>query len=222
MQKTSETTKNINIVNHPVISQNIAILRDMNSNCQNFRNAANKITQILMYEATKNLPTTQKEIQTPLETIKSTVISDNIDIIVSPILRAGLIFEEATLDLLPMAKVFHIGMYRNEETLQPVWYYNKLPQTIKNPNNKYVFITDPMLATGGSLLDSIKLFADKNIPQTQIKVVCIISAPEGINRIHAHYPDVEITTAAVDRTLNEKGYILPGLGDAGDRIFGTK
>ena len=120
-----------------------------------------------------------------------------------------------------MAKVFHVGMYRDEKTLQPVWYYNKLPEQLSNTENTYVYITDPMLATGGSLANAISLFVQKNIPQSHIKAVSLISAPEGINKIHSHFPDVEIITAALDRALNERGYILPGLGDAGDRIFNT-
>ena len=221
MQAIGEKTKNLNIINHPIILQNLAILRAKETNCNNFRIAAEKITQLLMYEAVKTLPLSNKIISTPFEDMETKIISPNLDIIVSPILRAGLIFEKAALDLFPMAKVFHIGMYRNEKTLNPVWYYNKLPNKLQNPENIFVYITDPMLATGGSLLEAIKLYADKNIPQNQIKVVCILATPEGVSKVLTHYPNVEITIAALDRTLNNKGYILPGLGDAGDRIFNT-
>ena len=221
MHGTQEKINNLKIVNHPVIGENLAILRNKNSDGERFRAAANRIAQILFYEAAKGLPVIEKTIETPLETMKQTVIDNTAEIIVSPILRAGLAFEKCALELLPVAKVCHIGMYRNEETLKPVWYYNKLPKNFKNPQKTFVFITDPMLATGGSLLDAIKLFADRNIPQKNIKAVCLIGAPEGVNKVHSHYPDVEITLAALDRTLNEKGYILPGLGDAGDRLFNT-
>ena len=221
MHSIEEKINNLKIVSHPVIGENLAILRDKNSDSKDFRTAANKIAQILFYEATKTLPTVEKTIETPLEKTKQTVIDNTAEIIVAPILRAGLAFEDCAAELLPMAKICHIGMYRNEETLKPVWYYNKLPQKLKNPQKTFVFITDPMLATGGSLLDTIKLFADKNIPQNQIKAVCLIGAPEGVNKVHAHFPDVEITLGALDRTLNDKGYILPGLGDAGDRLFNT-
>ncbi|MCR4881375.1 MAG: uracil phosphoribosyltransferase [bacterium] len=221
MQTANTKIKNLNIIKHPVIGENLAILRDKNQSFQYFRLAAKKITQILMYEASKNLPTMEKEVQTPLETTVTNVISDGIEIIVSPILRAGLVFEETVLELMPMAKIFHIGMYRNEETLKPVWYYNKLPEKLNCPEKTFVYITDPMLATGGSLYDAINLFIQKNVPPSQIKAVCIISAPEGIEHIHSQFSDVEIISAALDRSLNEKGYILPGLGDAGDRIFNT-
>lgn len=221
MPETYEKTIRLNIVKHPIVSQNIAIIRDKNTNCQDFRTAAKKIADILLYEATKNLPTTTKKIQTPLETTEELVIDENYEIIISPILRAGLILEETALNMLPMAKVFHIGMYRNEETLNPVWYYNKLPKTLPNPQKSYVYLLDPMLATGGSLLDTIKLYADKNVPLNQIKVICLMASPDGVNRLQSHYPDTEIITATLDREINKKGYILPGLGDAGDRIFNT-
>ena len=221
MQKIDKEIKNLNVISHPLIGTNLEILRNKNSDSAIFRNAVERITRILFYEATKNLPTIEKEVVTPLEITKENVISDGINIVISPILRAGLVFVRTALDMLPSAKVFHIGMYRNEETLEPVWYYNKLPKSIENPEKTYVYITDPMLATGGSLLVSIKNFTDKKIPQKNIKVVCIISAPEGVKKVHSHFPEVEIFTAALDRALNEKGYILPGLGDAGDRIFNT-
>lgn len=221
MQKIFGEMKNLKVIKNPVVGTSLAILRDKNSNSATFRSAVEKIAGILFYEAVKNLPTMQKRVQTPLESTFEDVISSDISIIISPILRAGLAFVRTALDILPSAKVFHIGMYRDEETLEPVWYYNKLHENIKNPKNTYVYITDPMLATGGSLLEALKLYTEKNIPQKNIKAVCLICSPEGVSRIRAHFPDVEIYTAALDRTLNNKGYILPGLGDAGDRIFNT-
>jgi uracil phosphoribosyltransferase len=132
-----------------------------------------------------------------------------------------LIFTDEAIDILPDACIRHIGMYRDEKTLKPVWYYNKVPMATPNPEKFYVYITDPMLATGNSMLEAIKLYANKNIPLKNIKCINIISAPQGIELIHKEYPEVEIITASVDEKLNEKGYIVPGMGDAGDRIFNT-
>ena len=132
-----------------------------------------------------------------------------------------MIFTDEAIDILPQACIRHIGMYRDEKTLKPVWYYNKVPMDAPNPEKFYIYITDPMLATGNSLIEAIKLYADKGIPIDNIKVICIIAAPQGIENIQKHYPDIEIITAAVDDRLNEKGYIVPGMGDAGDRIFNT-
>ena len=221
MQLTNEKMKNLNVIKHPLIGQNLSIIRSQKTSCEEYRVATKKIAQILFYEATKTLPVIESFVETPFETVKEYKISEDIEIIISPILRAGLAFEDIALEFLPMAKIFHVGMYSHEETLRPVWYYNKLPLNFENPEKTYIFITDPMLATGGSLLDTIKLYTEKNIPQANIKPVCIICSPEGVKNIHSHFPDIEITVAALDRTLNEKGYILPGLGDAGDRFFGT-
>lgn len=211
----------IRTITHPIILQNLCKLRDKNTDCQGVRIATRKITRILLYEATKNLPLVEQELSTPLETYKAQTINPDINIIISPILRAGLIFTDEAIDILPQACIRHIGMYRDEKTLKPIWYYNKVPMEAVNPEKFYIYITDPMLATGNSLIEAIKLYADKGIPQNQIKVVSIIAAPEGISNIQKHFPDVEIITAALDRTLTEKGYILPGMGDAGDRIFNT-
>ncbi len=211
----------IRIINHPVILQNLCKMRDKNTDCQGVRIATRKITRVLLYEASKNLPLIETEISTPLENFKTQTIDPNINIIISPILRAGLIFTDEAIDILPQARIRHIGMYRDEKTLKPIWYYNKVPMDIDAPEKFYIYITDPMLATGNSLLEAINLYAQKRIPINQIKVISIIAAPEGILNIHKNYPDIEIITAALDRTLNEKGYILPGMGDAGDRIFNT-
>lgn len=225
MQQTSEKIQlnhdKIRVINHPVILQNLCRMRDKDSDCQTVRIATRKITRILLYEAAKNLPLIEQEISTPLETYNALTINPDINIIISPILRAGLIFTDEAIDILPQACIRHIGMYRDEKTLKPIWYYNKVPMEAVEPEKFYIYITDPMLATGNSLLEAINLYASKGIPQEQIKVISIIAAPEGIKNIQNKFPDVEIITASLDRTLNEKGYILPGMGDAGDRIFNT-
>lgn len=214
-------TDNIRIIKHPVICQSLCTMRDKNTDSQGVRIAARKITRILLYEASKNLPLVDREVQTPLTKCMSKDIASDINIIISPILRAGLIFTDEAIDILPDACIRHIGMYRDEKTLKPVWYYNKVPMATPNPEKFYVYITDPMLATGNSMLEAIRLYAEKDIPVKNIKCINIIAAPQGIEHIQSEYPDIEIITAAVDEKLNEKGYIIPGMGDAGDRIFNT-
>jgi len=211
----------LKIINNPVILQNLCVMRDKNTNSQDIRIAARKITRVLLYETSKSLPLVEKAVTTPLTTFKAQTIDSDINIIISPILRAGLIFTDEAIDILPQACIRHIGMYRDEQTLKPVWYYNRMPMEIKNPEKTYVYITDPMLATGNSLIEAVKLYADKKIPLKNIKLISIISAPEGISNIQAKFPEVEIITAALDSHLNENGYIVPGMGDAGDRIFNT-
>ena len=211
----------VRVINNPVIHLNLCTMRDKNTDSQGVRIATRKITRCLLYEASKNLPLVEKEITTPLATFKAKTVDPDIELIISPILRAGLIFTDEAIDILPQATIRHLGMYRDEKTLKPVWYYNKVPMSAPNPKDFYVYITDPMLATGNSLLGAIELYANKGIPIRNIKCICIIAAPEGIENIQKHYPDIEIITAAIDDHLNEKGYIVPGMGDAGDRIFNT-
>jgi len=213
--------ENVRVITNPVICQSLCTMRDKKSDSQSVRIAARKITRVLLYEASKNLPMIKKEIETPLEKFEALTIDDDITLIISPILRAGLIFTDEAIDILPQACIRHLGMYRDEKTLKPVWYYNKVPMETPNPDKFYIYITDPMLATGNSLINAIKLYSDKGIPHENIKCICIIAAPEGVERVHNEYPNVEIITAAVDSHLNEKGYIVPGMGDAGDRIFNT-
>ncbi len=213
--------ENVRVIKNPVIYLNLCKMRDKDTDSQGVRIATRKITRVLLYEASKNLPLVDKEIETPITKTTVKTVKDDINIIISPILRAGLIFTDEAIDILPQACIRHIGMYRDEKTLKPIWYYNKVPMEAPNPENFYIYITDPMLATGNSLLEAIKLYADKKIPMENIKVICIIAAPEGLKNIHEHYPDVEIITATVDEGLNENGYIIPGMGDAGDRIFNT-
>ncbi|MBR5555208.1 uracil phosphoribosyltransferase [bacterium] len=211
----------VRIISNPVVLLNLSTMRDKKTDSQGVRIATRKITRCLLYEASKNLPLVEKEITTPVATFKAKTIDPDINLIISPILRAGLIFTDEAIDILPQACIRHIGMYRDEKTLKPIWYYNKVPMEAKNPEQFYIYITDPMLATGNSLLEAIRLYADKGIPISNIKCICIIAAPEGIRNIQKYFPDVEIITAAVDEKLNEKGYIVPGMGDAGDRIFNT-
>lgn len=211
----------VKIISNPVVALNLCMMRDKNTDSQGVRIATRKITRCLLYEASKNLPIVEKEITTPLTTFNAKTIDPDIEIIISPILRAGLIFTDEAIDILPQATIRHLGMYRDEETLKPIWYYNKVPMNIKNPEKIYVYITDPMLATGNSLLTAIDLYINKGIPVENIKCICIIAAPVGIENIQKHYPNIEIVTASIDDYLNEKGYIVPGMGDAGDRIFNT-
>lgn len=211
----------VKVIKNPVILQNLCIMRDKNTNSHGVRIATRKITRALLYEASKNLPLIEKTITTPLTSFKTQTIDPDINIIISPILRAGLIFTDEAIDILPQACVRHIGMYRDEKTLKPIWYYNKVPMKVQDPHKFHIFITDPMLATGNSLIEAIKLYSDKRIPMENIKIISIISAPEGISNIQMKFPETEIITAAVDSHLNEHGYIVPGMGDAGDRIFNT-
>ena len=211
----------IRVINNPVVLLNLCTMRDKNTDSQGVRIATRKITRCLLYEAAKNLPLVEKEVTTPLTTFKAKTVAPDINLIISPILRAVLIFTDEAIDILPQATIRHIGMYRDEKTLKPVWYYNKVPMEAPNPEKFYIYITDPMLATGNSLLAAIDLYAQKGIPIKNIKCICIIAAPEGLENIQKHYPDIEIITAAIDDHLNEKGYIVPGMGDAGDRIFNT-
>ncbi len=214
-------SEKVRVISNPVVLLNLCTMRDKKTDSQGVRIATRKITRCLLYEACRNLPLVETEITTPITTFKTTTIDPDINLIISPILRAGLIFTDEAIDILPQACIRHIGMYRDEKTLKPIWYYNKVPMEAPNPEKFYIYITDPMLATGNSLLEAIKLYADKGIPIKNIKCICIIAAPEGIENIQKHYPDIEIITAAIDEGLNEKGYIVPGMGDAGDRIFNT-
>ncbi len=212
---------NLKIISNPIVNQSLCTMRNKNTDTQGVRLAARKLTRILLYEATKNLPQKEIEIETPVAKCKTQTINDEITIIISPILRAGLIFTDEAVDILPQAAIRHIGMYRDEKTLKPVWYYNKVPMPVDNPEKYYVYITDPMLATGNSLCEAIKLYVEKGIPEKNICCVCMISAPEGINAVFSQFPNITLIVAAVDKALNERGYIIPGMGDAGDRIFNT-
>ncbi len=212
---------NLKIITNPIVNQSLCTMRNKNTSTEGVRLAARKLTRILLYEATKNLPQKDIEIETPVAECKTKTINPDITIIISPILRAGLIFTDEAVDILPQATIRHIGMYRDEKTLKPVWYYNKVPMPVNNPENYYVYITDPMLATGNSLIEAIRLYVDKGIPETNICCICMISSPDGIEAVFKNFPAITLIVAAVDERLNERGYIVPGMGDAGDRIFNT-
>lgn len=215
------TEKNVAVLNHPLIKHNLAVLRNKNTNTEAFNMALKRISYALFFEATKNLPSKTVKIQTPIKETENEIISDEIDIIIAPVLRAGLVFSDVAQFMLPNARIHHLGMYRNEETLEPIWYYNKMKGKFKNPDNTYVFILDPMLATGNSGYDAVHNFVKQGIKEENIVFMSLISAPEGIEKLTKAYPDIKIVTSQIDETLNEKGYIVPGLGDAGDRIFNT-
>lgn len=209
--------ENVVVFNHPLINHKIAILRDEKTSMKEFRELVEEITTLMTYESLKeNVPMVEKEVKTPLETCTQYMVEDD-SVVIVPILRAGLGMVNGVHVLFPLAKVGHIGMYRNEETLEPQTYYCKLPRGIED---KLVMLIDPMLATGGSACDAIQLLKDKGCKN--IKFMAIIGAPEGVSRVAEAHPDVKIYVSTVDRCLNENGYILPGLGDAGDRLFGTK
>ena len=212
---------NLTVISNPIVNQSLCTMRDKNTDTQGVRLAARKLTRILLYEATKNLPQKEVEVETPIASFKTQTVNDDITIIISPILRAGLIFTDEAVDILPQATIRHIGMYRDEKTLKPVWYYNKVPMPMDNPEKYYVYITDPMLATGNSLRDAIRLYVEKGIPQKNICCVCMISSPKGVEAVFSEFPEISLIVAAVDSHLNERGYIVPGMGDAGDRIFNT-
>ncbi len=207
---------NVVIINHPLMSHKVAKLRDKNTNTKMFRELVEEISTLLTYEAFKDLPTVTVDVETPLEKTSQQVIAEN-SIVIVPILRAGLGMVNGVHTLFPTAKVGHIGMYRDEETCLPTEYYCKLPQGIEN---KICILLDPMLATGGSAIAAVDLLKKKGAKH--IKCMHIIAAPEGIEALHKAHPDIQIYCAVRDRQLNDKSYILPGLGDAGDRLFGTK
>lgn len=206
----------VTIMDHPLIQHKIGIMRDKNTSTKEFRALVAEIAMLIYYEASRNLPLADKEIETPL--VKTTVkeIAGK-KLCVVPILRAGLHMADGILNLTPNAKVGHIGLYRNEETLEPVEYFCKLPS---DAAEREIFVVDPMLATGGSAIAAIDLLKKRGI--RKIRFLCLIAAPEGIEKLQKAHPDVNIFVGAKDERLNEKGYILPGLGDAGDRIYGTK
>lgn len=213
--------KNVYEVKHPLCCHNLSIIRDKNTTAEVFRNAIRRITYLLFYKATEDLALEDVIVETPLQKCNAKKLSSKKEIIIAPILRAGLIFSDIANEIMPYATVRHIGMYRDEDTLTPVWYYNKIPVEFEHPEDKIILLLDPMLATGNSAIDAIKLFISKNVPQENIRFVSLISAPEGLKKVQEMFPNVKIITANIDEHLNEHGYICPGLGDAGDRIFNT-
>ena len=212
----SVTTENVVVVDHPLVQHKLGLLRDKTTSTQVFRQLVDELTLLLTYEATKDMATEESEIETPLERATVQRISGK-KVAVCPILRAGVGMLDGVLSLISGARVGFIGLYRNEDTLEPVEYYVKLPQDIAERD---VFILDPMLATGNSTAAAVA--AVKRAGAQSIRLIAIIAAPEGIERLQSEHPDVAIVVAAIDRELNERGYIVPGLGDAGDRLYGTK
>ncbi|HFX5681173.1 TPA: uracil phosphoribosyltransferase [Streptococcus pyogenes] len=204
------------VISHPLIQHKFSILRRQTTSTKDFRELVNEIAMLMGYEVSRDLPLEDVDIQTPVsKTVQKQLAGKKLAIV--PILRAGIGMVDGLLSLVPAAKVGHIGMYRNEETLEPVEYLVKLPEDI---NQRQIFLVDPMLATGGSAIlavDSLKKRGAANI-----KFVCLVAAPEGVKKLQEAHPDIDIFTAALDDHLNEHGYIVPGLGDAGDRLFGTK
>ena len=206
----------VHILDHPLLQHKLSILRDENTGVKDFREVVSEIATLMCYEATRDLPLEEVEIKTPITTAKFKTIAGK-KLAIVPVLRAGLGMVDGILTLIPSAKVGHIGLYRDPNTLEPVEYYCKMPNDIAE---REVIILDPMLATGGSASAAIQFI--KNYEVKNIKLMNIIAAPEGIQRVHHDHPDVDIYCAALDEKLNDHGYIVPGLGDAGDRIFGTK
>ena len=204
------------IMDHPLIQHKLSILRDVNTSTKEFRDLVNEIAMLMIYDATRDLPLEDVDVQTPCGIAHCKEIADR-KLALVPILRAGLGMVEGALVLIPSARVGHIGLYRDETTLEPVEYYCKLPKDIEERD---VFVVDPMLATGGSAIDAIGQIKKRN-PRS-VKFLCLIAAPEGLEALKKAHPDVDIYAAGLDDHLNENGYIVPGLGDAGDRIFGTK
>ena len=203
-------------MDHPLLQHKLSILRDENTGVKDFREVVSEIATLMCYEATRDLPLEEVEIKTPITTAKFKTIAGK-KLAIVPVLRAGLGMVDGIRTLIPSAKVGHIGLYRDPDTLEPVEYYCKMPNDIAE---REVIILDPMLATGGSASAAIQFI--KNYEVKNIKLMNIIAAPEGIQRVHHDHPDVDIYCAALDEKLNDHGYIVPGLGDAGDRIFGTK
>jgi uracil phosphoribosyltransferase len=209
-------TQKLTVVSHPLVQHKLSYLRDQETPTVHFRKLANEVTLLLTYEATKDFPTEPVEVETPLETMVAERISGK-KVAVCPVLRAGVGMLDGVLSLVSSARVGFLGMYRDEETLEAVEYYVKLPGDL---DQRDAIVLDPMLATGNSSVAAIETV--KKAGARSVILVCLVSAPEGIEHVHAGHPDVHIVTAAVDRGLNEKGFIVPGLGDAGDRLYGTR
>ena len=216
MGKETEKMSNITITNHPLIQHKLSILRDKTTASKEFRALISEISMLMCYEATRDLELKEVEVETPVATAKVKKLSGK-KLAIVPILRAGLGMVDGIIALIPSARVGHIGLYRDPETLQPVEYYCKLPHDI---SERDVIVVDPMCATGGSAIDAITQIKKRG--PKNIKFMCTIAAPEGLKALSEAHPDVDIYAAALDDHLNEHGYIVPGLGDAGDRIFGTK
>ena len=205
----------LHIIDHPLVQHKLSIMRNKETSTIKFRDLLKEISMFMGYEVTRDFSLTYEEIETPLMKMNAPKISGK-KVVIAPILRAGLGMVEGLLTLIPSARVGHIGMYRDEETCEPVFYYYKMPAN----KDRLVIVTDPMLATGGSACDAIRRL--KNDGYTNIRLMCLVASPQGVKAVTEQHPDVDIFLASLDEGMNEKNYILPGLGDAGDRIFGTK
>jgi len=210
------TFPNLTVLSHPLIQHKITLLRDKGTSTRDFKQLVNEIAMLMAYEVTKDLPTEPVTIETPLEVAEGRQVAGK-KLTLVPILRAGLGMVDGIAQLIPSARVGHIGLYRNHDTLQPVDYYFKIPA---GEEARDFFVLDPMLATGGSAVAAVS--ALKQAGARRIRFLCLVAAPEGVQRMLEHHPDVPVFAAALDRQLNASGYILPGLGDAGDRLFGTR
>ncbi|NLM20440.1 MAG: uracil phosphoribosyltransferase [Peptococcaceae bacterium] len=207
---------NVYVLDHPLIQHKLSLIRDENTNSKEFRELVEEVAMLMAYEVTRDFPLEEVEVRTPIGISKAKRIAGR-KVALVPILRAGLGMVDGMLKLIPAAKVGHIGLYRDPETLKPVEYYCKMPYDLQERD---IIVIDPMLATGGSAAAAISFI--KNRGGKKIKLMCLIAAPEGIKKVHDNHPDVDIFVAAKDERLNEQAYIVPGLGDAGDRLFGTK
>ena len=205
----------LHLIDHPLVQHKLSLMRDKNTSTMKFRKLLQEISMFMGYEITRDFPLTYEEIETPLMKMNAPKISGK-KVVIAPILRAGLGMVDGLTTLMPSARIGHIGMYRDEETCQPVFYYYKMPAN----KERLVIVTDPMLATGGSAIDAINRL--KQDGYTSIRLMALVASPQGVKAVQEHHPDVDIYLAALDEGLNEKNYILPGLGDAGDRIFGTR
>ncbi len=205
------------VIQHPLIEHKLTILRDKNTGTKDFRDLVNEIARLLAYEVSRDLPLEDIEIETPLVKSTQKAIAGK-KVVIAPILRAGLGMVDGILDLIPAARVGHVGLYRDEETMQPVEYFVKMPNNLED---RQLYLVDPMLATGGSAIAAIDSVIERGAKAENIKFICLVAAPEGVKALHEAHPEVEIFTAGLDEKLNEDAYIVPGLGDAGDRLFGT-
>ena len=205
----------VQVINHPLIQHKLSIMRDKNTSTIKFRGLLQEISMLMGYEISRDFPLEYEDIETPIQAMKAPKLSGK-KVVISPILRAGLGMVDGLLNLIPSARVGHIGLYRDEVTCKPVFYYYKMPSN----KDRLVILTDPMLATGGSACDAINRLKKDGF--NHIKMMCLVAAPQGIQAVSSMHPDVDIYVASIDEKLNERNYIVPGLGDAGDRIFGTK
>ena len=205
----------VHIIDHPLVQHKLSLMRDKHASTNKFRQLLQEISMLMGYEVTRDFPLMYEEIETPLQTMSAPKIAGK-KVVIAPILRAGLGMVDGLLSLIPSARVGHIGMYRDEETCKPVFYYYKMPEH----KERLVIVTDPMLATGGSACDAIERLKKDGFKH--IRLMCLVGSPQGVKAVRDNHPDVDIYLASLDEGLNEKNYILPGLGDAGDRIFGTK